>query len=183
MKEGSPGRVGVEDRSLVVRGLLPKAQVATSVGMGVAVTLAAVWAQYMVTVLLVPGGTSPLPEVVWWAVLLGVVVACGLATPVAVRLWKSGMEGLRESGATDLGRALHDRVPAPRANVAVVGPEEKDAERQLLEAIDRHGQITPARAALETPLTVAEADRMLSELARGGHLQVRVEGGKLLYGL
>jgi hypothetical protein len=35
----------------------------------------------------------------------------------------------------------------------------------------------------ETPLTVAEADRMLSELAKGGHLEVRVEGGKLLYGL
>jgi hypothetical protein len=150
--------------------------------MGVAVALAAVWAQYMVTVLLVPGGPSPLPEVVWWAVLLG-VVACGLATPVAVRLWKSGMEGMRESGATDRGRALRDRVPAPHANVAVVGPEEKDAERRLLEAIDRHGQITPARAALETSLTVAEADRMLSELAKGGHLEVRVEGGKLLYGL
>ena len=182
MKEGSPGRAGVGDRSLVVRGLLPKAQVATSVGMGVAVALATVWAQYMATVLLVPGGTSPLPEVVWWPVLLG-VVACGLATPVAVRLWKSGMEGLRESGATDRGRALHDRVPAPHADVAVVGPEEKHAERRLLEAIDRHGHITAARAALETPLTVAEADRMLSDLAKGGHLEVRVEGGKLLYGL
>ena len=30
---------------------------------------------------------------------------------------------------------------------------------------------------------VAEADRMLSELAKGGHLEVRVEGGKLLYEL
>jgi hypothetical protein len=183
MKEGSPGHAGVGDRSLVVRGLLPTAQVATGVGMGVAVALAAVWAQYMVTVLLVPGGTSPLPEVLWWAVLLGVVVACGLATVVALRLWKSGTEGLRESGATDRGRALHDRVPAPHADVAVVGPEEKHAERRLLEAIDRHGEITPARAALETPLTVAEADRMLSDLAKGGHLEVRVEGGKLLYGL
>ena len=64
-----------------------------------------------------------------------------------------------------------------------VGSSEKRAERQLLEAIDRHGEITPARAALETTLTVAEADRMLSELAKGGHLEVRVEGGKLLYGL
>jgi hypothetical protein len=81
MKEGSPGHAGVGERSLVVRSLLPTAQVATSVGMGVAVALAAVWAQYMVTVLLVPGGTSPLPEVVWWAVLLG-VVACVLATVV-----------------------------------------------------------------------------------------------------
>jgi hypothetical protein len=30
---------------------------------------------------------------------------------------------------------------------------------------------------------VAEADRMLSELAKGGYLEVRVEGGKLLYDL
>ncbi len=105
MKEGSPGRAGVGDRSLVVRGLLPKAQVATGVGMGVAVALAAVWAQYMVTVLLVPGGTSPLPEVVWWAVLLGVVVACVLTTPVVLRLWDSGMEGLPGSGYADRDRS------------------------------------------------------------------------------
>ena len=183
MKEGSPGRAGAGDRSLVVRGLLPKAQVATGVGMGVAVALAAVWAQYMVTVLLVPGGTSPLPEVVWWPVLLG-VVACVLATVVALRLWESGMEGLRGSGYADRDRGLRGRVSTPPADAdAVVGPEEKHAERRLLEAIDRHGQITPVRAALETPLTVAEADRMLSDLAKGGHLQVRVEGGKLLYGL
>jgi hypothetical protein len=56
-------------------------------------------------------------------------------------------------------------------------------ERQLLEAIDRHGEITPVRAALETSLTVAEADRMLSNLAQGGHLEVRVKEGKLLYSL
>jgi hypothetical protein len=183
MKEGSSGRVGVGDRSLVVRSLLPTAQVATSVGMGVAVALAAVWAHYMVTVLLVPGGTSPLPEVAWWAVLLGVVVTCVLTTPVALRLWESGMEGLRGSGYADRDRGLRGRVSTPPAEVAVVGPEEKHAERRLLEAIDRHGKITPVRAALETPLTVAEADRMLSDLAKGGHLQVRVEGGKLLYGL
>jgi hypothetical protein len=29
----------------------------------------------------------------------------------------------------------------------------------------------------ETPLTVAEAERILSDLAKGGHLQMRVEGG------
>jgi hypothetical protein len=183
MKEGSPGRAGVGERSLVVRSLLPSAQVATSVGMGVAVALAAVWARYMATVLLVPGGTSPLPEVVWWAVLLGVVVACVLATVVALRLWESGMEGLRGSGYADRDhRGLRGRVSTPPAD-AVVGPEEKHAERRLLEAIDRLEQITPVRAALETPLTVAEADRMPSDLAKGGHLQVRVEGGKLLYGL
>jgi hypothetical protein len=80
---------------------------------------------------------------------------------------------------TELNRALRVRGPTP----AVAGRDEGRDERQLLEAIERHGKITPVRAALETSLTVAEADRMLSNLAQGGHLEVRVEEGKLLYGL
>ena len=81
-----PRREDTGDRFLVGSGLVPKVRVALGAGVGVAIVLAAVWAQYMVTVLLVPGGTSPLPEVLWWAVLSGVVVACGLATVVALRL-------------------------------------------------------------------------------------------------
>ena len=50
-------------------------------------------------------------------------------------------------------------------------------ERELLEALRREGELTPARAAMETSLTVAEADKMLKELAEGGHLEVRVRGG------
>ena len=49
--------------------------------------------------------------------------------------------------------------------------------------IERHKEITPARAALETSLTVDEAERSLSELAQKGHLDVRVEGSKLVYSL
>jgi len=36
-------------------------------------------------------------------------------------------------------------------------------------------------AALETSLSVEESRRILEELAFAGHLQVTVEGGKLLY--
>jgi hypothetical protein len=36
---------------------------------------------------------------------------------------------------------------------------------------------------METSLSVAEADRMLRELAEGGHLQVQVSGGGLSYSL
>ncbi|HZC19883.1 MAG TPA: hypothetical protein VE225_09240 [Rubrobacteraceae bacterium] len=54
-------------------------------------------------------------------------------------------------------------------------------ERELLEALRREGELTPAGAAMETSLTVAEADRMLKELAEGGHLEVRVRGGGLFY--
>jgi len=56
-------------------------------------------------------------------------------------------------------------------------------EHELLRALRDHGELTPARAAMETSLTVAEADRMLKELAEGGHLDVRVRGGGIFYAL
>jgi hypothetical protein len=56
-------------------------------------------------------------------------------------------------------------------------------ERELLEALRNRGELTPAEAAMETSLSVAEADRMLKELAEGGHLEVRVRGGGLSYSL
>jgi hypothetical protein len=56
-------------------------------------------------------------------------------------------------------------------------------ERELLGALREHGELTPAEAAMETSLSVAEADRILKELAEGGHLQVRVRGGGLSYSL
>ncbi len=62
-------------------------------------------------------------------------------------------------------------------------PTSNDKERELLGALREHGELTPARAAMETSLTVAEADKMLKELAEGGHLEVRVRGGGLFYGL
>lgn len=62
-------------------------------------------------------------------------------------------------------------------------PASNDKERELLGALRVHGELTPARAAMETSLTVAEADRMLKELAEGGHLDVRARGGGLLYAL
>jgi hypothetical protein len=54
-------------------------------------------------------------------------------------------------------------------------------ERELLEALRREGEIIPARAAMETSLSVLEADVMLKELAEAGHLEVRVRGGGLFY--
>jgi len=58
-----------------------------------------------------------------------------------------------------------------------------DGERELLGALREQGELTPAQAAMETSLTVAEADDMLKELANGGHLEVRVRGGGLFYAL
>jgi hypothetical protein len=56
-------------------------------------------------------------------------------------------------------------------------------ERELLKALQRRGELTPAQAAMETSLTVNEADKMLEDLAAKGHLDVRVRGGGLFYGL
>ena len=56
-------------------------------------------------------------------------------------------------------------------------------ERELLEALQSKGELTPAQAAMETSLSVNEADEMLKDLAAKGHLDVRVRGGGLFYGL
>lgn len=63
-------------------------------------------------------------------------------------------------------------------------PRPVDKERELLSAIrDNGGSITPAEAAMETSLTIREADEMLSGLAGEGHLQVASEDGALVYAL
>lgn len=56
-----------------------------------------------------------------------------------------------------------------------------DKEKELLEAIGRRGELTVARAALETSLSVAEADQRLSKLAAKGYLRVSAQGGGMTY--
>lgn len=56
-------------------------------------------------------------------------------------------------------------------------------ERELLGALREHEEISPTQAAMETSLTVEEADDMLKALAAKGHLDVRVRGGGIFYGL
>ncbi len=60
---------------------------------------------------------------------------------------------------------------------------QESKERELLQALARRGELSPALAALETSLTVAEADRMLSDLANSGHVEVRAHEGRLGYAL
>lgn len=61
-------------------------------------------------------------------------------------------------------------------------PASKD--RELLEAMrENGGRITPAEVAMQSSLSVREADELLSELAGGGHLTVEREGGALVYAL
>ena len=94
----------------------------------------------------------------WWLVFV-----FGWTIFPAFGLLVRGIAGLSES-ATEL-------------------PSTNSKERELLGALREHGELTPARAAMETSLTVAEADEMLKRLAEGGHLEVRVRGGGLFYSL
>jgi len=64
-----------------------------------------------------------------------------------------------------------------------VSATEAAKEKELLGALRRRGGLTVAGAALETSLTVEEADRMLSDLAVKGHLEVRAERGMMLYSM
>jgi DNA-binding CsgD family transcriptional regulator len=66
------------------------------------------------------------------------------------------------------------RRPAPGA---------KGKEKELLEALEESGEITPATAAMRTSLTVDEASKMLEELARRDHLEKRTEEGVTSYSL
>jgi hypothetical protein len=79
--------------------------------------------------------------------------------------------------ARRMARLLEARSPGPSG----VSTDRK--EKELLEALERHGETTPARVALETSLGVAEADRMLGELAKNGHVEVRAREGRLGYAL
>jgi hypothetical protein len=83
------------------------------------------------------------------------------------------------AAAMGLAGLAEDRV-WKRAGKATA---EDSKERELLGALARRGELSPALAALETSLTVAEADRMLSDLAENGHVEVRAHDGRLGYAL
>ncbi len=73
------------------------------------------------------------------------------------------------AAAAFLGKGVSGMRPEQRA---VAPPVSKE-----------RGLITPAEAAMETSLTVREADSMLSGLAGRGHLAVRSRDGALFYAL
>jgi hypothetical protein len=57
------------------------------------------------------------------------------------------------------------------------------SEKRLLMIIAETGDITPVEAALETSLTVDEAEEILSRLADRGHLLVKSRDGTLSYAI
>ena len=87
-----------------------------------------------------------------------------------------GRLGNQRAGRSAASAGAVDDLPAlPSGEIA--------KERELLLALERHGEITAARAALETSLGVAAAEEMLSELANDGHVRVAAREGTLAYAL
>ncbi len=104
------------------------------------------------------------------AVVSGIAFAPGLL--IAVLAFLAPGAALLYKGMSD---AAGRREPLPPSMTA---------EQRLLSAIrDNAGSTTSAEAAMETTLTVKDADRMLSELASGGHLKIESEDGTLVYSL
>jgi hypothetical protein len=97
------------------------------------------------------------------------------------------LPGVAATVAGKLGRPAVLQVVGEAGILAVPssGPSVAEVlkEKELLEELLRRGKLTAVEAALETSLSVEEADRMLSELAVRGHLQVTVEHGRLHYAL
>jgi DNA-binding CsgD family transcriptional regulator len=90
----------------------------------------------------------------WWLVLLWV-----LAVPIALTIAPSVLA--RESKGLD----------------------NKDKERELLEALAERGDLSPTMAAMCTSLTVDEASKMLDELAGKGYLKLQAEDAVMAYAL
>lgn len=82
-----------------------------------------------------------------------------------------------------LARGMSEVSEERPKRVSEAGPSTISPERELLEALRRRGELTSARAAMETSLSVAEADGMLGRLAGDGHLEVRARDGGVFYSL
>ena len=90
----------------------------------------------------------------------------------------------RSAAGSQLTAKVYEKAIVPDSPVSPDPNEaERSKEKELLQALGRCGKLTAVEAALETSLSVEVADRMLSELAARGHLEVTVEHGRLYYAL
>jgi hypothetical protein len=113
-------------------------------------------------------------------VALGAILVLSLAPQVFWLVFVFGWMAFPSFGLLVRGLAGLSATPPERKKER---PPAGSRERELLEALREHGELTPARAAMETSLSVAEADQMLKDLAAGGHLEVRTRGVGLTYAL
>jgi capsular polysaccharide biosynthesis protein len=107
------------------------------------------------------------------ALLFGLMVAPVLA--ILMSAWGDVATSIGHS-AHQIARSVGRTASRTRGTPAGEPMTEAAKEREVLEALGRLGELTAAEAALETSLTVEEAERVLSGLAAKGHLRVRVLG-------
>jgi capsular polysaccharide biosynthesis protein len=108
----------------------------------------------------------------------------GLLTLVIGLVLCAGIVVVRPGVGAKMAGALNEWAVRPIGEAELpVDPSEAEAlkEQELLQALGRRGKLTAVEAALESSLSVEEANRMLFDLAAKGHLQVIVEHGRLYY--
>lgn len=108
---------------------------------------------------------------------LGIIFTCVLASLYAAQFVVKGLVELRKT----TGLRKEEQLSPPGHSTEE--QEEKFQEQQILEILERYGQVTSARAALETTLTVAQAEQKLGQLAEGGHVEVGAWSGSPIYTL
>jgi hypothetical protein len=119
--------------------------------------------------------------------VLCAVLTAGLPRSLAAEAAQIA-EGLVEGSKVRVGQALTKvRQGAAQARAlgrrhSALSEAERIKEQELLEALDRRGKLSALQVAMETSLSVEEANRMLHELAVRGHLEITVKSGKLVYG-
>jgi hypothetical protein len=155
---GSTMRGGREPLDLA--SLITKLKAAAALVLGGSSILA------LIVLTLVVISSDDLDDLEWLPAIMALV--CGWAALASLWLMVGGLAAL-----VGIGSSPHEAERLSKAHT----------EKELLEAIERCGEITPARAAMETSLTVWEADLMLSEFARKGYLVARVKEGGLAYAL
>jgi ATP/maltotriose-dependent transcriptional regulator MalT len=97
--------------------------------------------------------------IVWMAVL-----GIGVGAP-ALLLWQAN-------------RVIRSHEESRRA-----APSAREGEKELLDALEEYGELTPATAAMRTSLTVDEAAKMLERLARKSHLESHTHDSVTAYAL
>jgi capsular polysaccharide biosynthesis protein len=94
----------------------------------------------------------------------------------------AALPGVRARAAGTLGeRSSHQGIDQARVLGRDRSIVERVREKKLLLALGRRGKLTAVEAALESSLSVEEANRMLFDLVAKGHLQLIVEHGRLYY--
>ncbi len=110
---------------------------------------------------------------------VGFVIDRGLADVGVVWL---AVFGIGVGAPVLLLRQINRAIAAHEASRRV-GISTRGKEKELLGALEERDGLTPATAAMRTSLTVDEASKMLDDLARKGHLEMRMDDGVLTYAL